>query len=47
MKLIFTILLFFLTNQVFSLDYILEFQANINILKEFIYLIKKNLEAMN
>ena len=35
MKFIFSILLFFLTNHLFSLDYILEFQANINILKEF------------
>ena len=35
MKFIFSILFFFLTNHIFSLDYILEFQANINILKEF------------
>ena len=35
MKFIFSILLFFLTNHIFSLDYILEFQANINIIKEF------------
>ena len=35
MKYTFSILLFFLTNHLFSLDYILEFQANINILKEF------------
>ena len=35
MKFILSILLFFLTNYLFSLDYILEFQANINILKEF------------
>ena len=47
MKFIFSILLFFLTNHLFSLDYILEFQANINILKEFDISKKKNLEAMN
>ena len=35
MKLIFTILLYFSLKQVFSLDYISEFQANINIIKEF------------
>ena len=35
MKLIFTILLCFSLKQVFSLDYISEFQANINIIKEF------------
>ena len=35
MKLIFTILLFFSLKQVFSVDYISEFQANINIIKEF------------
>ena len=35
MKFIFSIVLFFLTNHLFSLDYFLEFQANINILKEF------------
>ena len=35
MKLIFTILLCFFLKQVFSVDYISEFQANINIIKEF------------
>ena len=35
MKLIFTILLCFSLKQVFSVDYISEFQANINIIKEF------------
>ena len=35
MKFIFTILLCFSLKQVFSLDYISEFQANINIIKEF------------
>ena len=35
MKFIFSILLFFHVKHTFSLDYILEFQANINILKEF------------
>ncbi len=35
MKLIFTILLFFSLKQVYSVDYISEFQANINIIKEF------------
>ena len=35
MKFIFSILLFFITNHLFSLDYFLEFQANTNILKEF------------
>ncbi len=35
MKFLFTILLFFLLKHVFSIDYIVEFQANINILKEF------------
>ena len=35
MKLIFTILLCFSLKQVYSVDYISEFQANINIIKEF------------
>ena len=35
MKLIFTILLCFSLKQVYSVDYITEFQANINIIKEF------------
>jgi hypothetical protein len=35
MKLVFTILLCFSFKQVFSVDYISEFQANINIIKEF------------
>ena len=35
MKLIFTILLCFSSKQVFSVDYISEFQATINIIKEF------------
>ena len=35
MKFIFTILLFFFFKNVFSIDYTVEFQANINILKEF------------
>ncbi len=35
MKLIFTILLYFSLKQVFSVDYISEFQANIIIIKEF------------
>ena len=35
MKLVFTILLCFSLKQVFSVDYISEFQANINIIKEF------------
>ena len=35
MKFIFTILLFFFLKHGFSIDYIVEFQANINILKEF------------
>ena len=35
MKLIFTLLLCFSLKQVYSVDYISEFQANINIIKEF------------